>query len=425
MIIDGEKYACEACVRGHRVSNCQHSDRPLQHINKKGRPVSQCAHCRAMRKSRSAHVKCDCGEKTSKCAHLQPAVEGHTETCCCNHGGHCSCSHKNEPALDTVPESDSERESLTLSISGRPKPPGRRRRANTVHSDGVLTFDQHGNHKPAHRSNRVSQKCGPYQLNRVNSAHSTGSLGADSMLQKSTREPPSSRARAATNRERRVKSETASPLMSGASSFQNLNGNLPPLDLSGIEYPPYMANSTFDLFGSGFNSETDAPMYSAGLSAASVDWSHYDLSEMKGESFTPSSYSQAGTQSFNGLFDFGSGSEHLPHLANTTSTSGEVSEVEDFLPGGDGDYDGLEGFSRADSFIRQNGNVMANSTDLTTIDYDSFYKGADSGPMAGAGLSMVEDDPAFWMPNYNEGITTMDESPDPLGPASVPSFWGM
>jgi len=25
MIIDGEKWACEACVRGHRVSNCQHS----------------------------------------------------------------------------------------------------------------------------------------------------------------------------------------------------------------------------------------------------------------------------------------------------------------------------------------------------------------------------------------------------------------
>lgn len=25
MLIDGEKYACEACVRGHRVSTCQHS----------------------------------------------------------------------------------------------------------------------------------------------------------------------------------------------------------------------------------------------------------------------------------------------------------------------------------------------------------------------------------------------------------------
>ena len=78
MLIKGEKYACEACVRGHRVSNCQHSDRPLQHINKKvcytflllgamltffaqGRPVSQCTHCRTLRKSRSAHVRCDCG----------------------------------------------------------------------------------------------------------------------------------------------------------------------------------------------------------------------------------------------------------------------------------------------------------------------------------------------------------------------------
>ena len=25
MLIDGEKYACDACVRGHRVSNCQHN----------------------------------------------------------------------------------------------------------------------------------------------------------------------------------------------------------------------------------------------------------------------------------------------------------------------------------------------------------------------------------------------------------------
>lgn len=108
MLIGGEKYgmsllnhdaehllttyiACEACVRGHRVSNCQHAgmslvlrclvlrlvatcriwltnqcntDRTLQHIAKKGRPVSQCTHCRTLRKSRSAHVKCDCGEKS-------------------------------------------------------------------------------------------------------------------------------------------------------------------------------------------------------------------------------------------------------------------------------------------------------------------------------------------------------------------------
>jgi hypothetical protein len=29
MLIDGEKWACEACVRGHRVSSCHHSGRSL------------------------------------------------------------------------------------------------------------------------------------------------------------------------------------------------------------------------------------------------------------------------------------------------------------------------------------------------------------------------------------------------------------
>lgn len=41
-------------------------DRPLTHINKKGRPVTQCAHCRGLRKSRTTHVKCECGDKKKK-----------------------------------------------------------------------------------------------------------------------------------------------------------------------------------------------------------------------------------------------------------------------------------------------------------------------------------------------------------------------
>lgn len=72
-------YATEYRVPSKHVqlTACLAADRPLQHINKKGRPVSQCQHCRSMRKSRSAHIKCDCGEKTSKCAHLQPLADGH------------------------------------------------------------------------------------------------------------------------------------------------------------------------------------------------------------------------------------------------------------------------------------------------------------------------------------------------------------
>ncbi|KAL4964849.1 putative Cu-dependent DNA-binding protein [Aspergillus stella-maris] len=45
MLIDGEKWACEACVRGHRVSTCKHHDRPLTRINRKGRPYSTCSIC--------------------------------------------------------------------------------------------------------------------------------------------------------------------------------------------------------------------------------------------------------------------------------------------------------------------------------------------------------------------------------------------
>ncbi|KAK9653412.1 hypothetical protein HCH54_003329 [Aspergillus fumigatus] len=45
MLIDGEKWACEACVRGHRVTTCKHNDRPLIRIARKGRPFSTCSVC--------------------------------------------------------------------------------------------------------------------------------------------------------------------------------------------------------------------------------------------------------------------------------------------------------------------------------------------------------------------------------------------
>lgn len=418
MIIDGEKYACEACVRGHRVSNCQHSDRPLQHINKKGRPVSQCAHCRSMRKSRAAHVKCDCGEKTSKCAHLQQTADGHTETCCCNHGGRCSCSHKKEPALDTVPESDSDGEAQDLTALSRPKLAIRRRRANTVHSDGLLGAEPNGPFKATAKVNRPAAKCSPYQLSRANSAH--GSTGLGLVTDSRMRNAMGGRSRAgSTIGQRRVKSEATSPMMTG-SSFAHINGSLPPLDLSGIEYPQYMPNNSFDLFGSTFASDPDGPMYSAGLSSASVDWSHYDLGDANPDNFAPSSYSQTGAQSFNGMFDFGSGSEQLPHLANTTSTSGDVSEVEDLMPGNDGDYDGLG----SSNFLRQT-EMMPPSTDISSINYDSFYKGTDLNAMPSAGMSTVEEDPAFWIPNYNDGFsgTAADDNNDPLGPNAMGTNW--
>jgi hypothetical protein len=205
-----------------------------------------------------------------------------------------------------------------------------------------------------------------------------------------------------------------------------LNSQLPPLDLSGIEYPSYAAaNGTFDLFGSagGFSPDNDGPLFSAGFST-SVDWSHYNLSEIKGGEFAPSSYSQAGTQSFNGLFDFAS--EPTPTLAGTTSTSGEVSEVDDnFIPG-DIEFDGFNGAANGTDYMRQQSSMLASG--LNSIDYESLMKASaqkylptldDGGPIAGSAFSLVDDDPAFFAQSYNDGIATLD-TPDGLPSAH---FW--
>jgi hypothetical protein len=188
--------------------------------------------------------------------------------------------------------------------------------------------------------------------------------------------------------------------------------NLPPLDLSNIEYPSYPGGSSFDLFGSAMPTDYDAPIFSAGLAATPVDWSNYNL-EKKSESFASSFM---GAQSYGGPFDFGSGSDHLPNLTNTTTTSGDVSEVEDFMPGGEGDYDSFA------SGFGHHGSMLSHDADLSSIDYNSFYKAGDNGHMGGSGVSMVEDDPAFWMPNYNDRVP---ESTDSMPHSSMNGLWDM
>ncbi|KAK4457395.1 hypothetical protein QBC42DRAFT_188700 [Cladorrhinum samala] len=438
MLIDGEKWACEACVRGHRVSNCQHHDRPLQHINKKGRPVSQCQHCRAMRKSRSAHVKCECGEKTHKCIHLRPVVEGHKENCCCNHGGRCTCCHKKEPLqLDTVPESDSDGATSAMQIKTSKVISRSRRRANTTNSD-ILTFDANGHHKPTYKHPKPSQKCGPYQLNRVNSMHSSslGTHSMDSLLGGGDHCGGSSGPGSVSgdSLSQRSKSEAASPLMTSASSsFAQLNGQLPPLDLSGIKYPPYIPNSA-DFFGN--MSDHEQPMFSAGLSAASVDWSNYEGLDLasKTADFAPSSYSQS--QSYGG-YDF-SGSEQLPTMTTTTSTSGDVSEVEDFLSNSLDDFETFRNNIPNGFGLGATHTQLLGAAELGSLDYDEMYfmkktsakfMGASSLPTEDPTLLAnnasvfggfpLEDEQPYWINDFS-GLPNVTDSPTE---SNLPSFW--
>jgi len=146
----------------------------------------------------------------------------------------------------------------------------------------------------------------------------------------------------------------------------------------------------------GFSSIPDhePPMFSAGLSSASIDWSHYDGLDFNNENFGASSYSQA--PSFTG-FDFSSIDQ--PALT-TTSTSGEISEVEDFVQLSDngaarsapinnhygsdfdasdfgGDIDGYR-LSTASSYIGMPQTQMLASNNIGALDMDTFLKGVEA-----------------------------------------------
>lgn len=73
----------ETCIKGHRSSTCNHTDRPLFEIKKKGRPVTQCEHCRELRKTKQVHVKCLCEGRDDaegpSVSHSIPAKKG---MCC-------------------------------------------------------------------------------------------------------------------------------------------------------------------------------------------------------------------------------------------------------------------------------------------------------------------------------------------------------
>jgi hypothetical protein len=233
--------------------------------------------------------------------------------------------------------------------------------------------------------------------------------------------------------QRRVKSEATSPLLQPSSSFAQLNGQLPPLDLSGIKYPPYIPNSA-DFFGA--LSDYEQPMFSAGLSAASVDWSNYEGLELasKTADFAPSSYSQA--QSYGG-FEFG-GSE-MPTLTTTTSTSGEVSEVEDFLSTSLDEFDTFSsapvgGYSLGQTQV----DMLGTTTDFGALDFEDFdFMKKDPSkflqPSASVAaddptllttsapgfstLTALDEDPALWMSDY--GMPNETESRTD----GLPSFW--
>lgn len=89
VLLNGVKYACERCIRGHRVSSCTHTDKPLTMIKPKGRPALQCSHCREQRKLKNTHSSCNCGKKGK-------SPGQHFALCLCHKNSHCTCPVKDK-----------------------------------------------------------------------------------------------------------------------------------------------------------------------------------------------------------------------------------------------------------------------------------------------------------------------------------------
>ncbi|KAB8345903.1 hypothetical protein FH972_022958 [Carpinus fangiana] len=168
---DGEKYACDACVRGHRVSSCTHKDRHLNHINKKGRPVSQCPHCRNLRKNRASHVKCVCAEVGLS---REPGSCKDSAPCQCMHGQKCACAAKREALnIDNFGKVAALNTAVHRRSISKPNIVNRR-------SDTVLPKHQSGHHPPLHRHNHAAHDYAPYPVKRSQTTH-----GPLSMAQRS------------------------------------------------------------------------------------------------------------------------------------------------------------------------------------------------------------------------------------------------
>jgi hypothetical protein len=241
---------------------------------------------------------------------------------------------------------------------------------------------------------------------------------------------------------RMVKSEHGSPAQCPTTNVEQLNGLLPPLDLSNMTDYNFM--QSFD--GIQGVQDQEQPLFSAGLSAASIDWSHYDGLGFNNndDNFAPSSYSQA--PSFTG-FDFTNVDQ--PALT-TTSTSGEISEVEDFGSLNEigvtrpsllnhkygSDFDTSEygsevetyRLSTTSSYIGLPQAQLLARNDLDSLDLDAFLEGgATAGERSGFNGSWVPTQTFVDEPKPVQTSSSFDDS-NPFPLLSVEeenrAFWG-
>ena len=323
-------------------------DRPLNHINKKGRPVSQCPHCRGLRRSRASHVKCECGEKPhtkQECRESdllnamynvsQNSTPEHraidSKVCCCTHGMRCTCALKKEP-LDPITELEGLDSLPPAKYPRKPILP-------STYSESSLTVFKNHHHKPVHKHNHSLHDGGaPYKIpipHSISGNHDLANKSVDSLPLIRPQEHPSSTIAdsfvSAREDVRRVRSAHHSPDPSSGFRYSDMDNGLPPplsLDLSYSTYNPVASpvQDNYPLtpmkpYEPFYSIQNDEPLHSAGLNAPSFEWS--DLGPRLMDGMFNSPYTQL--QSYPSY-------DNNPYASGlTTSSSADVSEVGDYI----------------------------------------------------------------------------------------------
>lgn len=311
--------------------------------------MSQCPHCRGLRRARSAHVKCDCGEKPhAKEDHEHDtatdlgdgaALQGpdgtgpEKNTCCCSHGARCTCALKKE-YLDPVLEVDD---------ASRPPRHARKPTLTSANSDPLTVFKNH-HHKPVHKHNHAAHDSAPYRIPIPHSISGNSDLAhksVDSLPLPRKAEHSHSQLQesisSAQQEVRRVRSEHGSP-EPGVFRYGDLNGDLPPLNLpypaysnsfDGTSPPPletygYQTSGGFDKYYNtpDYTAPDEEPMLSAGLAMPPVDWSVLNLPRENGG--MPAAYSQPPSYA---SFDH----SNIGQPGLTTSSSEDISDSGDYI----------------------------------------------------------------------------------------------
>lgn len=173
VLINNVKYACERCIRGHRVTTCNHTDQPLMMIKPKGRPSTTCDHCKELRKNKNANPSgvCTCGrlekkrlaQKAKEEARAKAKEEKKNHDCRCDKNEPCKC-HSSRRRSRKISMNDAQLSSYNSATSGHVTSPVsvETYNDNYIDSDGTGKISKDYHHIPS--------------LASISSLHSTHSL---------------------------------------------------------------------------------------------------------------------------------------------------------------------------------------------------------------------------------------------------------